>query len=135
MFSKKFASFEMRGFDEYLSVIQNMGKDINEVVAIALEASAEPIAKDVKAWAEEHRFTGATVRGLIKPKAAIDGNDIKVEVGINGDGESWHAVFAEYGSPHNKGDHGIRDAFENNKKMIKQIQVQVLKREGMPVGE
>lgn len=135
MISKKFASFEINGFEDYLMRIQQEDKDINVSVAKAIEASAQPIAEDVKAWAEKHKFTGATERGVIKPKVNIEGNKIYAEVGISGEGESWHAVFVEYGSPHNKADPGIRNAFSNNKKRVRQIQVEVLKQEGASVDD
>lgn len=132
---QQFASFNMSGFEEYLSRVQKAGRDINEAVAEAVEASADPIAQDVIAWAQEHKLTGATERGVIKPKVDIEGNDITCGVGISGEGESWHAVFVEYGSPHNQADPGIRNAFNRNKKKVRKLQVQVLKQKGIPVDE
>jgi HK97 gp10 family phage protein len=135
MLSRKFASMELSGFEEYLARIRVAGENINDAVAKAVEASAEPIADDVEQWALEHKFSGDVLRGVINPAANIEGNDITCEVGVSGEGESWHAVFAEYGSPRNKADPGIRTAFENNKKKVRQIQRQVLKQEGAPVDD
>lgn len=130
---KQFASFNVRGFEEYLARIQEADGDINEAVAKAVVAGTEPIAADIEQWAQKHKITGVTERGVIKPKPVIEGNNVYCEAGISGEGESWHAVFVEYGSPRNKADPGIRNAFSNNKKKVRQIQVQVLKQEGAPV--
>jgi HK97 gp10 family phage protein len=133
MISRKFAGLELNGFEEYLARVKAAGDNINGAAAKAVEASAEPIAADVERWALEHKISGDVLRGVIKPSVNVDGNDITCEVGISGEGESWHAVFVEYGSPHNKADPGIRAAFESNKKKARQIQVQMLKQEGAPV--
>lgn len=127
-------SFDVKGIEEYIEALQKAGANIDEAVAEALLASAEPIQSDIKKWVQKHRLTGATEAGLIQPEIKKDGNNLSLTLGISGDGASWHAVFVEYGSPKNRpADPGIRTAFEANRVKALGIQKQVLREAGVPV--
>ena len=130
----KHVKLEVRGLEEYLKRIEQAGKNIDEAVAKAIAASTEPVQKDIDAWVNKHRETGAVQAGVIPLEVERDGNVISAELGITGDNESWHAVFVEYGSPKNRpADPGIRLAFENNAAKVKKIQRDVLREAGVPV--
>lgn len=128
-------NFEVEGLEEYLKQIQKMGKDIDDAVEKAIMKSAEPVYEDAKAWAEKHKRTGASLEGMEMTKPEREGNFIFTEIGTNSKKSkgAWHIVFVEYGTPWYKPDPGMSRAFNKNKKKIKQIQRDVLKREGMPL--
>lgn len=130
----KSVKFQLTGLDQYLEKIQKAGKNIDDAVAKAVEESAVPIFEDIRKWAEKHEMTGAVLAGVNISQVQMEGNKFWVEVGIDSDKSkfSWHAVFVEYGSPTTPPDPGIRPAFANNKKNVKQIQRNVLKKGGIP---
>lgn len=132
--SSKHVQFEVKGIEEYLKRIEQAGKNIESAVAEAIAASVEPVQKDIDAWVNKHRQTGAVQSGVIPLEVEKDGNVISAEIGITGSNESWHAVFVEYGSPKNRpADPGIRTAFEANLSKVKKIQRDTLKAMGVPV--
>lgn len=127
-------SLKLSGIEEYLKKIQEVGGNVEESVSEVIAKSAKPVYEDIKAWAEKHKFTGATLKGVDLSEVKQEGNYFYVDVGINTDKSenAWHAVFVEYGSPHNAADPGIRNAFTNNKSKVKKIQRDILKKAGMP---
>ena len=129
----KTIKFELKGLDEYLKKIQEMGGNIDEAVEKAVDESTKPIYEDIQNWAKKHKLTGATLKGVAKTDVQKEGNSYFVEVGIDTTHSktAWHAVFVEYGTPKMAADPGIRPAF--NKSRVKRIQKQVLSREGIPV--
>lgn len=128
------AKLSVTGLNEYLAKIQAAGNNIDEAVKTAIHESAKPVHRDIKAWAEKHKITGDTIEGIEKGVIEKNGNYISEKVGISGDGNSWQAVFVEYGSPTNDpADPGIRNAIDNNKAKVKRIQRDVLKKAGVPV--
>ena len=133
LYGNKKASLKIRGLEDMLSKIEAVGNSVDKVVMEAVEQSTKPIYDDVKAWSEEHKLTGETSREVIKPKAEMSGNLITSDFGVSGKGESWHAVFVEYGRPGAKADPGVRRAVETNKRKVKEIQCDVLKKGGMPI--
>lgn len=132
----KSVKFQLTGLEQYLEKIQKAGKNIDVAVSEAVEESAIPIFDDIKRWAEKHEMTGAVLEGVNVSEVQREGNNYFVEVGIDSNKSkfSWHAVFVEYGSPTTPADPGIRPAFANNKKVVKQIQRKVLKKKGIPDG-
>lgn len=131
----KSVRFELKGLDEYLKKIQNSGSNIEEAVTKAIEESAKPIHEDIKAWAEKHELTGATLKGVTLSEVQQDGNKFFIDVGIdtNKSPQSYHAVFVEYGTPTQPADPGIRNAFSQNKNKVKNIQKDILTKEGIPI--
>ena len=129
----KFARFELKGLDEYLKKIEDAGGNIDRAVEKAVDESIKPIYKDVRQWAEKHKLTGATLKGVARTDVQKEGNTFFAEVGIDTTHSktAWHAVFVEYGTPKMPADPGIRTAFNNSR--IKRIQKQVLLKEGIPV--
>lgn len=127
-------SIKLSGIEEYLKKIQEVGGNVEESVTQAIAESAKPIYDDIKAWAEKHKLTGATLKGVSISEVQREGNKFYVDVGIDTSKSenAWHAVFVEYGSPHNAADPGIRNAFANNKSKVKKIQRDILKKAGMP---
>jgi len=132
----KTVRFEISGFNEYLEKIQKAGRNIDEVVAEAIEKSIEPILEDISAWAEKHKMTGATMEGVAVSGVQHEGNKTFVQVGIdsNKSENSWHAVFIEYGTPTTPADPGIRTAFSGNKRKVIEMQKDVLTKGGIQVG-
>ena len=129
-----FVTFELKGLDEYMETLLNAGKNIDEVVAEALQLAAEPLHASIHEWASKHRLTGAVISGIIPIQVERDGNEIYVEIGITGDNESWHAVFTEYGSPKNiPADPGIRRTFDKHKGEVAKIIKRILRDAGVPV--
>ena len=128
----KFGRFELKGLDEYLKRVEEVGGNIEKAVSLAVDESTKPIYEDIHKWAEKHKLTGATLKGVTKTDVQKDGNKIFVEVGIDTtySKSAWHAVFVEYGTPKMAADPGIRPAF--NKSRIRRIQKQVLSKEGIP---
>lgn len=125
---------EVKGIEEYLRRVAEAGNNVDEAVKEAIQESTAPIQQDITEWVNKHRATGMVASGVIQPEVQQSGNEISAEVGISGTGESWHAVFVEYGSPRNKpADPGIRLAFETNLSKVKKIQREVLKSKGVPV--
>jgi HK97 gp10 family phage protein len=133
MATKQFITMDVKGIEEYLKKVEQAGKNIDVVVKDAIEQSTAPIHADIQTWVNKHRLTGATAAGLIKPEAKQSGNEISAQVGISGEGESWHSVFVEYGTPRQSADPGIRTAFETKAAEVKKIQRKVLKEAGVPV--
>lgn len=131
----KSVRFELKGLDEYLKKIQEVGGNAEEAVSKAIEESAKPIYDDIRAWAEKHKLTGATLKGVAMSEVQREGNKFYVDVGIDTSKSenAWHAVFVEYGTPHQAADPGIRTAFAGNKSKVKKIQKDVLTKAGMPV--
>lgn len=131
----KTVRFELKGLDEYLAKIQAAGGNIEETVRDALAESAKPIYEDIEKWAEAHKLTGTTLKGVSMSDVQQDGDKFFVEVGIDSGKEenAWHAVFVEYGTPTNAADPGIRRAFEENKARVKGIQRDIFKKGGVPV--
>jgi len=126
---------ELTGLEEYAKRITDAGRNVDEVVKMAVHESAKPIHDDIQAWAERHRMTGVMLEGVDLSEPLQSGNEISVTVGINDEKSpgAWHAVFVEYGTPTQPADPGIRNAFDRNRSMVKKIQRDVLKREGMPI--
>lgn len=131
----KSVRFELSGLDDYLKKVQAAGRNIEEAVAEAIAASPSPIRADIQAWAEKHKLTGTMLEGVDVSDVQQEGNFIFVEVGINDDKSkgAWHAVFTEYGTPTQPADPGIRQAFENNKGIVKKIQKSILAKAGVPI--
>lgn len=127
--------FTLSGLDEYLKKIEAAGNNVEEAVVEAIDQSSEPIFADMQLWAEEHAFTWATWKGIAETKVQREGNCYYKDLGIDNDQSpgAWHAVYVEYGTPTNAADPGIRRAFEDNKKKVKKIQREVLKKAGVPV--
>lgn len=132
----KNVKFEVSGMDEYLKKIENAGRNIDEVIAEAIEESAKPIVDDIKAWANKHKLTGATLEGVTVTDIQRDGNRIFVDIGIDtgSSKNAWHAVFVEYGTPTQAADPGIRNAFSENKSKVKRIQKNILNKGGIPIA-
>lgn len=129
-------SLEVSGFEEYANRITATGRNLDAAVAKAIHESAKPILKDIEEWAERHKQSGVMLEGADLSEPEHNGNEISVTVGINDEKSpgAWHAVFTEYGTPTQPADPGIRNSFDNNMKLVKKIQRQVLIKEGMPIG-
>lgn len=129
--------FELTGFEAYLERLKKAGADIDVVVSKAIAESVKPIEKDILSWAEKHKLTGATLKGVEVSKIKRSGGFIYAEVGIDVSGNSaenpnaWHAVFVEYGTPTNPADPGVRTAFISNKSKVKRIQKKILEEGGI----
>lgn len=132
----KSVRFELKGLDEYLKKVQAAGNNIEEVVKEAIPESAKPIYGDIKAWAEKHKLTGVTLKGLHMTEILQSGNYFWVDIGIDSKKfyPAWHAVFVEYGTPTQPADPGIRTAFSANKGRVKKIQRDLLSKGGVPTG-
>lgn len=131
----KTVKLKVDGIEEYLEKIKKAGGDIVETVKEAIGESAKPIHEDIRIWAEKHKMTGATLKGVSLDEVKVEGNDIYVDVGIDTTLSplSWHAVFVEFGTPKQAADPGIRPAFDNNKSKVKKIQKTILAKGGVPV--
>lgn len=131
----KLARLELTGMEDYIKKIQDAGKNVDEVIKVAIEESSKPIFNDIKNWAEKHELTGETLKGVDMSEVKQDGNYIFADIGINTEksDKAWHAVFVEFGTPTQAADPGIRNAFENNKSKVKQIQKKILQEGGLPV--
>lgn len=131
----KTVRFELKGLDEYLQKIVRAGKNIDNVVAEAIEESAKPIKADIEQWAEKHKLTGDTLEGVRLSDVQYEGNKIFVDVGIDTTiaKNAWHAVFVEYGTPTQDADPGIRTAFYSNKGKVVKIQKEILAKGGVPI--
>jgi len=131
----KSVRFDLKGLDEYLKKVEASGRNVEEAVKKAITESGKPIYEDIKAWAEKHKLTGATLEGVKMSPVKQDGNYIYIEIGIDTteSKNAWHAVFVEYGTPTQPADPGIRTAFSGNKNKVKKIQKEVLTKEGMPI--
>lgn len=132
----KAVSFELSGLDELLKRVQAAGNNVDDAVKEAVKHGGIPVYEDIKAWAEKHELTGTTLQGVALSEVQHNGNYFYVEIGID-DAQSegaWHAVFVEYGTPHQAADPGIRNAFSQNKGKVKKIQKNILIKEGIPTG-
>lgn len=126
--------FEVSGIEEYLNNLQNMGQDVEHYVKKAIGESGKPIFEDLKNWAERHKMTGAVLSGLVLTDVKKEGNYFYCDIGFDANVSpfSWHAVFVEYGTPFMGADPGVRPAFDNNKRKVKQIQRRILSEGGVP---
>lgn len=127
------------GIEQYLKKVEALGKNIDEVVKEAINESVKPIVKDMIEGAERHRDSGEVVEAIEAKQATQEGGLIYSDVGIDlkKHPEAKHAVFQEYGDGHSPmfPDPFIRPAFDNNEKLVKKIQKDVLKKAGVPVGK
>ena len=131
------AKMELSGFDEFFAKIESLGKDVDKACAKAVNAATPIIEKDMKQGAERHRVTGDVADNIESFNAKAQGNYIFAAVGIDlaKHPEAIEGVFQEYGDGHSPQfpDPFIRPAVENNKKEIKKIIRNVLKKEGLPL--
>lgn len=126
------------GIDEYLKKIEDVGKNVDEVVMYAINESAGIIKEDMVKGAERHKDTGEVVNAIEATPAEKDGNVISSKIGIDLKKypEAKHAVFQEYGG-NSDGfpDPFIRPAFDDNRRNIKTLQKRILKRAGIPIDK
>lgn len=126
----------LKGLDEYLEKVENMGGNIEEIIPAALEESAKVVLGYMEKGSERHKRTGDVYEAIEMEPTQKSGNTFSVEIGINLDKhpEAIHAVFQEYGAPTFPADPFIRPAFDNNKAKIKRIQKKILIQGGLPTG-
>ena len=131
------AKMELSGFDEFFAKIESLGKDIDKACLKAVNAATPIVENDMKQGAGRHRRTGAVVNAIETISAKAQGDYIYAAVGVDLDKhpEAYEGVFQEYGDGHSPQfpDPFIRPAVENNKKEIKKIIRNVLKKEGLPL--
>lgn len=127
----------LSGVNEYLAKIEAAGKNVDEACCKAIDAAMPIIEKPMKDGANKHYRTGEVTRAIETQKAQTQGNYNFGKVGIDFDKhpEAMHGVFQEYGDGHSPGfpDPFVRPAFDENKKEVRKIQRQVLKKEGVPI--
>jgi len=130
--------FKVGGIEEYLKKIEALGKNIDDVVMEAINESVKPIKSDMLAGAERHTDSGEVVEAIEAQPAKQVGGYISAKVGIDlvKYPKAIHAVFQEYGDSHSDKfpDPFIRPAFDNNVKLVKKIQRDILKKAGVPTG-
>jgi HK97 gp10 family phage protein len=126
------------GLDEYLKKIEALGENIDNVVKEAIDESVKPILADMIKGAERHRDSGEVVEAIEAQPTTQEGGEIysKVGIDVNKHPEAKHAVFQEYGDGHSGQfpDPFIRPAFDNNEKLVKKIQRDILKKAGVQTG-
>ena len=131
------AKMELSGFDEFFAKIESLGKDIDKACLKAVNAATPIVENDMKQGAGRHRRTGAVVNAIETISAKAQGDYIYAAVGVDLEKhpEAYEGVFQEYGDGHSPQfpDPFIRPAVENNKKEIKKIIRNVLKKEGLPI--
>ena len=132
------AKMELCGFDELFQKISSLEKNVNEACKKAVDSATPIIRNDMEQGAERHRRTGAVVDNIEALRAKAQGDYIFAEVGIDlaKHPEAFEGVFQEYGDGHSPcfPDPFVRPAVEKNRKEIRKIMRQTLKKEGMPFG-
>lgn len=132
----KATRFEVSGLDEYMERVKRAGNSVDDAVADGVAEIKEEVKKQIEAWAESHdgKYTGAVANSVEATDVIRVGNQIYAEIGIDGNKEpgGWHAVFVEYGTPHQAADPGIRNAFFWAKKKSKEIYKKHFKKRGLP---
>lgn len=133
--SKKKVDIEVKGLDQYLENIKKIGARMEDAVAEALTESAKPIYEDIEKWAEKHKRTGVALQGVDQSEVQKDGYNMFVKVGVNNKKSkgAWHIAFVEYGTPRVKADPGMKKAFTKNRANVKKIQVEILRKWGVPI--
>ena len=131
------AKLELDGFDEFFERIEELGKNVDEACANAINEVLPIISESMKEGAERHQLTGDVYDNIELLKARQEGNYIYGLVGIDLDKhpEAFEGVFQEYGDGHSPDfpDPFIRPAVDNNKRKINSTIKKVLKKEGIPV--
>jgi len=132
----KSVRFTVSGLDEYAQKVIKAGNSIDKAVAEAVEEIKESVREDIQVWADKHKMSGAVAESVNATEVKRAGNNIYADVGIdsNINPASWHAVFVEYGTPHQAADPGIRLAFDKWKRKSKMIFKKHLEKWGVPGG-
>lgn len=127
--------FQVGGIEEYLKKIEEKGKSIDDAVKEAIEESIKPILEDMKEGALRHKDSGEVYEAIEATPVVQEGNYIYARVGIDlkKHPKAIHAVFQEYGDSHSEKfpDPFARLAFDNNIKVVKKAQKDVLYRHGI----
>lgn len=129
---------EFYGTEELMNKLANLGGNVEEVVAKALQAGAQIPYNEMKEFASQHVDTGDMLRSLEITEPEIKNGKVKIKVGFNIKKGGLPALFLNYGTPTHSGRNGhgkitgitpsffIDKAFENNVDKIKELQLEAI---------
>lgn len=123
------ANIELRGVDEILNKLQQIGANIGKLENKALKNAAEPVLKDAKATNAFKDRSGKLRKGLkitsVKKKEGTKYILVGVDRGDNS--EVFYGKFVEFGTSKMPARPFLQPAYEKNKQNIKRIIAETLK--------
>lgn len=123
---------EMKGLEEYLERLVQMGKDVDAAAAKALEAGGDVLLAGMKRRVPKD--THNLEQHLVRTEPVRDGNYTYVEVGISKDADAETARYGtaqEYGTSSMAAQPYIRPTVDSDAGKARAAMREVLKEEGL----
>lgn len=121
-------SLDFKGFEAYISQMQELGVNVREETEKALMESGEIINDALHKEIKPHRVTGETEKSIIEPKVTWKGTQASMRFGFDYKKAGLAPVFLERGRLHQKATPVVKPALEKSKKEIQKKQEEALKR-------
>lgn len=119
---------ELKGFDEVLSRLGQMGTDVDNAVEEALRKSHDLITNDLHSQMAKHHKTGETEASIVDFNISWSGKTAVSKVGFDIANGGLPSIFLMYGTPKMKKDTKLYNVIYGNKrkKELKELQKNIL---------
>lgn len=118
---------ELKGMDEVLKRLEEMGRKGNTVANRALKKGAEPILKEMKTLVpvDTGRGRDSLKIGSISTKKGFK----SIPIGLVDVGDAYYLIFQEYGTSKMQAQPFMAPAYEKNKDKARKIIIDEIRRE------
>lgn len=121
-------ALKFKGFEDYISTLQELGANVKEETEKALLESGEIINNALHEEMKPHHVTGQTEKSIIEPKVSWSGTKASMRFGFDYKKAGLAPVFLERGRLHQKPTPVLKPALKKSDKEIKKQQEEALKR-------